>query len=131
VPQYTPERAHQLAERWRREPERSKSARLGAAMLAGQWTTRADAGGANTLLSQTVNTLRVAGYDVEKEHIGNNQYRYRVAGSSRPARPPERAPALGAVLTVRALAMADDGSLTMHLTNGAGAWAVTVDGYVS
>jgi hypothetical protein len=112
------------------------SARLGARMLSGQWTTRADAGGAKTLLTQTVNTLRMAGYDVEKEHVGNMVYRYRVApahataGSSRTARP-ERAPALGAVLTVRALAMADDGSLTMHLTNGSGAWAVTVDGYVS
>jgi hypothetical protein len=107
-------------------------------MLSGQWTTREDAGGAKTLLSQTVSTLRLAGYRVEKEHVGNSVYRYRVAdvaphapaSSSRTARP-ERAPALGAVLTVRALAMADDGSLTMHLTNGSGAWAVTVDGYVS
>jgi hypothetical protein len=108
-------------------------------MLAGRWTSREDAGGGKTLLSQTVSTLRLAGYRVEKEHLGNMVYHYRVAdvatahapaSSSRTARP-ERAPALGAVLTVRALAMADDGSLTMHLTNGSGAWAVTVDGYVS
>jgi hypothetical protein len=131
---------------WRRDPERSVASQLGIAMLDGEWRSKRDAeelGASPSMLSQTVTTLRNAGYTLETEPAGpNGLSRYRV----KPARTPAAArsngnvrrevdgvtyPRLGATLTVRALVLGDDGGLVVQLTDGAGgAWSAHVTGHV-
>lgn len=126
--------------RWQAEPDRSVTAQLGVRMLAGEWTTAADAaelGGSTALMGTVVKALKNAGYTVDVASAGGNAKRYRVkptrgrakrvgvehAGTSHPQ--------LGAVLTVRALALDEAGQLVVQLSNGNGSgWLAQITGHV-
>jgi len=123
---------------WERHPE-SFAARTYARMVAGEWVTSADAvaegiNGSN--VSQVVAVLHKAGLPVETKSAGYSNaktYRLRPRRGTRVDREVQGVthPALGAVLTVRALALDAAGDLTVHLSNGNGAgWVATITGHV-
>lgn len=142
---------------WRASPDRSASARLAAALFNGKPVSAAAAeemGVGPAMVSQTVGTLRDAGYTVEREHLGNHQFQYRMTGfdlvggydppgSTPPPEPQPEAtpvarevagqthPQLGDTLRVRALVLDDEGELLMQLTNGKRAWTVQVTGHLA
>jgi hypothetical protein len=125
--------------RWRTDPERSNVAMVGARILSGEWTTAAwvvnEVGAAASTLSQVAATLRAAGYKVETQSAGGNAKAYRVKAAKRRATvTAEHAgithPQLGAVLTVRALALDEGGNLVVHLSNGSHAWTAAITGHV-
>lgn len=134
--------------RWQQSGAKTVTAKLGRRMLKGDWTSRDDAlklGGSIALLSQVCMKLRQAGYEVEGAPVGDGAHQrlmqYRVAGKAQG--PPAKSevvkrevkglthPELGSVLTVRALAMTDDGELAMQLSNGTQMWSATITGHLS
>jgi hypothetical protein len=131
--------AARTVELWQENPERSITAALGVRMLAGDWVTSEDAvelGGSPTLVTQAHQTLTAAGYSVEVGNRGGNARQYRVKAARRKARVEREDagvthPQLGAVLTVRALALDERGNLIVHLSNGNKAWAATITGHVA
>jgi hypothetical protein len=132
--------AEATVRRWQENPERSNSAIIGGRILSGEWTTAewvgAEVGVSHSMLSQVVTTLRAAGFKVEEKRTGTgNAKQYRVRTAKRRAKvDAEHAgithPQLGAVLTVRALALDEGGNLVVHLTNGHAAWTAAITGHV-
>lgn len=135
--------AAQTVARWQAQPDRGPTAVLGARMLAGEWVGSADAvalGAAQTVANQVRTTLKAAGYKLESQSAGpagRKAYRVKAARKA-PTRRHVAAeaegttyPALGAHLTVRALALDEGGNLVVHLSNGTGAaWAAHLTGHV-
>ena len=147
-PPLTKEHAAATVRRWQKKPTGSNTARLGTAMLAGQWTSAKDAvglGASGSIAGQARMVLVAAGYELETQPTGPYGVKgYRVAGrdgrglkARRTAAVATEAagtthPALGAHLTVRALALDADGQLVVHLSNGNGsAWTAHLTGHVA
>ena len=151
----TPAQAQRTINGWMDPANMSTSAQLGRQLALGDWLTpewMRTTMGANLntrgLLSQVTNMFRVAGFHVEKRpdpgHPLAKQYRIR-GGSPRPeptldvvqpesvpsAGISQQYPVLGASLTVRALALTDDGGVLLHLSDGeGGAWQAQITGWV-
>ena len=126
-------------ERWRDQPDGSATAVLGLRMLAGEWITSADAtelGASTSLVGSVCKQLRKAGYTVAAKSAGGNARAFRVAAKGARRKTTAEAegvtyPALGAHLTVRALALDDGGNLVVQLSNGTGAaWTARITGHV-
>ena len=140
APKSTPTRratgtAAERVEIWRSHPASSIRAAVASAILRGEWVGPKEAaalGASGSVFSQTVTILRDAGIalSIQKRAYGGKAYRARPADAparGRPRVPPEAEgaayPALGTVLTVRALILATDGRTEVALTDGnGGAW---------
>jgi hypothetical protein len=137
----THESAAATVERWQRKPGTSTASVFGSRMLRGEWVTAAEleeSGASASNLSQITKTLKTAGYKVEHETMPgtNGAMRFRVKAKAARKAAVEREdagvthPQLGAVLTVRALALDERGELVVHLSNGKAAWTATITGHV-
>lgn len=122
-------------------PEASFPAWLAHALVSGQSVSVIDAdddGKSRSMVSMVVTTFRAAGYDISRElHDGIPHYSVGHGPVVKAkGRVPDDAfaathPSLGAVLTVRALSLDDDGELVAHLSNGNGSsWVATITGHV-
>jgi hypothetical protein len=144
MPKQPNTQAAQTVARWQAQPDRGPTAVLGARMLAGEWVGSADAialGSSGTVANQVRTTLKAAGYKLESQSAGpagRKAYRVKPGGPAKQQRRPVATeaegttyPALGAHLTVRALALDEGGNLVVHLSNGTGAaWAARLTGHV-
>ena len=138
----TADNAAATVKRWQRNAEAptSHTAVLGLRMLAGEWTSSADAiegGASGGLVTQVCTVLRAAGYTVQEQARGGNGKAFRIKPTRGQAKAVRREqagtshPQLGAVLTVRALALDEGGALVVHLSNGNGsAWLAQITGHV-
>lgn len=140
----------------------SGTAILGARLMLGDTLTAADAVAVGVIggnLGHAARTLELAGWKIERADIGGNAKSFRVSKApadaptvtpppAQPANTPNRSggtrrnvraeqagethPALGAKLTVRALALDERGRLVVHLSNGTGAaWQAMITGHVA
>jgi hypothetical protein len=138
---HTQAQAAKVIAKWQADPTASMAAQLGAAIMAGEWTGTDEAraiGAHSSNLNQVVAVLRAAGIALamQKRAYGAKAYRAKTTGGpgTRTKVVAEHAglthPHLGAVLTVRALALDEDGELVMQVSNGTGGWLVKVTGHV-
>ena len=135
---------------------------LGARLMLGETLTATDARALGIIggnLGHAARTLELAGWKIERADIGGNAKSFRVSKApadapavtpppAQPANTPNRSggtrrnvraeqagethPALGAKLTVRALALDERGRLVVHLSNGTGAaWQAMITGHVA
>ena len=138
------EKAVRVVERWRTNPEARGAAAVGSALLKGTWLTRDDLPAkpyeaSESVLSQCVKRLKVAGFTIEEKPAGANGLRaYRVApGAKGNGKPVARErsgithPELFANLTVTALVAGSGGELMVSLSDGNGnAWTAELVGHV-
>ena len=135
------ELAAMTVRRWQQGAE-SHTADMGRRMLAGEWIGRDEVEpGAATMLSQVVAKLRLAGFKVaERRTPGATDSRLKQWQVNPDLHAPVRVereaaglthPELGAVLTVRALAMTDDGELAMTLSNGSQSWSAVITAHLA
>lgn len=119
---------------WLAHPDASIRARLASDMFrrfVGQHDAKA-LGASNSIFAQTVNLVRDAGFSLDEEPrpYGGTAYRVRTGPPITTTRPGTAHPELGAVLTVRALALSADG-LVVQLSAGNGSgWTAVITGYV-
>jgi isoaspartyl peptidase/L-asparaginase-like protein (Ntn-hydrolase superfamily) len=127
--------------KWQAKPEATMASRLGSAIMAGEWTDVHSAraiGAKSSNLNQVVDVLRAAGIALATQNRSHGAKAYRAkaarGASTKRTVVAEQAglthPHLGAVLTVRALALDEDGELVMQVSNGTGGWLVKVTGHV-
>lgn len=134
------ELAAMTVRKWQQGAE-SKSADIGRRMLAGEWIGRGDVDSATeaTLLSQVAQKLRLAGFKIAERRTpdatDSRLKQWRVSPDAPVKVERETAglthPELGAVLTVRALAMTDDGELAMTLSNGSQSWSAVITAHLA